>query len=152
MSLESTSSTDEVKGGPRGQERTFSNSLKYLLCPVNHFNEHWALAAIYFEEKKICWYDSLGKTDYYKLYHLLQYLEDAHKACTDPTKGTFDRDEWELVPCPLDVPNQSNTYDCGVFLCMFADFIMNDMPLVFSQEHINKCRERIAYQIIKHPY
>ena len=63
MSLESTSSTDEVKGGPRGQVRTFSNSLNYLLCPVNHFNEHWALVAIYFEEKKICWYDSLRKTD-----------------------------------------------------------------------------------------
>ena len=111
--------------------------LKYLLCPVNHFNEHWALAAIYFREKKICWYDSVGNTDYYKLYHLLQYLEDAHKACEDPNKGTFDRNDWKLVPCAESVPTQRNSYDCGVFLCMYADFIMNMICHLYSHKIIS---------------
>ena len=93
-------------------------------------------------------------TDNNKLYHLLQYLEDAHEACNDPTKGAFSRDEWELVHVPRMCKSKSILNDCGVFLCMFADFnIMNDMPLVFSQEHINKCQERIAaYKIIKRRY
>lgn len=40
-------------------------------------------------------------------------------------------------------------YDCGVFTCMFSDFISNDCPLVFDQNHINQCRERIALSIMK---
>ena len=39
-------------------------------------------------------------------------------------------------------------YDCGVFTCMFADFLSKDTPLVFTQEHINQCRERIALSIM----
>ena len=40
-------------------------------------------------------------------------------------------------------------YDCGVFTCMFSDFISNDCPLVFNQKHVNQCRERIALSIMK---
>jgi sentrin-specific protease 1 len=40
-------------------------------------------------------------------------------------------------------------YDCGVFTCMFADFLSKDCPLVFDQEHISQCRERIALAILK---
>lgn len=39
-------------------------------------------------------------------------------------------------------------YDCGVFTCMFADFLSKDTPLLFTQEHINQCRERIALSIM----
>jgi hypothetical protein len=31
---------------------------------------------------------------------------------------------------------------------MVADFISKDTPLVFRQEHINQCRERIALSIM----
>jgi hypothetical protein len=31
---------------------------------------------------------------------------------------------------------------------MFADFLSQDWPLVFSQEHITQCRERIALSIL----
>lgn len=40
-------------------------------------------------------------------------------------------------------------YDCGVFTCMFADFILADCPLNFSQEEIDHCREKIALSIMK---
>lgn len=40
-------------------------------------------------------------------------------------------------------------HDCGVFTCMFADFLSKDTALVFNQEHINQCRERIALSIMK---
>jgi hypothetical protein len=39
-------------------------------------------------------------------------------------------------------------YDCGVFTCMFIDFLSKDCPLVFSQDHISQCRERIALSIL----
>jgi hypothetical protein len=39
-------------------------------------------------------------------------------------------------------------YDCGIFTCMFADFLSRYLPLMFSQEHIDHCRERIAMSIM----
>jgi len=40
-------------------------------------------------------------------------------------------------------------FDCGVFTCMFADFVTNDCEPVFNQTHITQCRQRIALSIMK---
>ena len=34
-------------------------------------------------------------------------------------------------------------------MCMFGDFISKDCPLVFNQDHIDQCRDRIALSIMK---
>jgi len=39
-------------------------------------------------------------------------------------------------------------YDCGVFACMFVNFISQDFPLVFSQKYVTQCRERIALSVL----
>jgi sentrin-specific protease 1 len=39
-------------------------------------------------------------------------------------------------------------YDCGVFTCMFADFLSKDDALLFGQQHVTQCRERIALSIL----
>ena len=77
------------------------------------------------------------------------------------------------MPCPPNLPLQTNGknyglypictllillltsvdeligYDCGEFLCMYADFISNDNPIIFTQSEIDVCRERIALSIMK---
>ncbi|KAL7467798.1 hypothetical protein ACHAXS_008051 [Conticribra weissflogii] len=58
-------------------------------------------------------------------------------------------EDWKLLGCPTDIPRQSNGCDCGVFTCMFANFISKDCPLTFKQQHISKCHERIALSIMK---
>ena len=40
-------------------------------------------------------------------------------------------------------------YDCGVFTCMFADFLSKDCPLLFTQHHVDQCRQRIALSIMR---
>ena len=40
-------------------------------------------------------------------------------------------------------------YDCGVFLCMYADSISNDYPIIFTQNEIDVCRERTTLSIMK---
>lgn len=40
-------------------------------------------------------------------------------------------------------------FDCGVFTCMFADFVTKDCEPVFNQTHITQCRQRIALSIMK---
>ena len=41
-------------------------------------------------------------------------------------KVELDIDEWTVLPRPDDLPWQMNGCDCGVFTCMFADFVMED--------------------------
>eukprot|EP00555_Chaetoceros_dichaeta_P009317 CAMPEP_0198262008 /NCGR_PEP_ID=MMETSP1447-20131203/10583_1 /TAXON_ID=420782 /ORGANISM="Chaetoceros dichaeta, Strain CCMP1751" /LENGTH=95 /DNA_ID=CAMNT_0043950077 /DNA_START=380 /DNA_END=667 /DNA_ORIENTATION=- len=82
----------------------------------------------------------------YQMEGLLNYLKDEWKA----KKGGDlpDADKWKLVKCTADTPVQENGFDCGVFTCMFADFLSINKPLSFSQEHISHCRKRIALSIM----
>jgi len=47
-------------------------NLKYIVCPYNIEQVHWAVAVIFMEDKHIQWYDSMGGTDRKKLEGLLQ--------------------------------------------------------------------------------
>jgi len=98
------------------------------------------------QEKRIQFYDSMGGSGMNYLEDLLRYLQDEHqdkKKCPLP-----DLDQWELVTCTPDTPRQRNCYDCGVFTCMFCDFLSKDCPLVFGQDHVTQCRQRIALAIL----
>lgn len=99
------------------------------------------------QEKRIQFYDSMMGSGMYYLEGLMRYLKDEWSA----KKGGDlpDADQWQLVTCEEDTPQQSNGFDCGVFTCMFADFLSLDRPLSFNQEHITQCRERIALSIMK---
>ena len=39
--------------------------------------------------------------------------------------------------------------DCGVFTCMFANFLANKMEMTFTQEHISRCRNLMALSILQ---
>ena len=121
--------------------------LDKIFFPCNVRNTHWCCAVIFMQEKRIQFYDSMHGSGKYYLEGLMQYLKDEWKA----KKGGElpDANKWNLVPCESDVPHQENGYDCGVFTCMFADFLSFGRPLSFNQEHITQCRERIALSIMK---
>jgi len=121
-------------------------ALSKIFFPVNIMNQHWTCAAIFMEDKRIQFFDSMHGTGIRYLKGLFQYLKDEHQAkkgCPLP-----DQDQWQLVCCTNDTPVQNNGNDCGVFTCMFADFLSTDCPLSFSQKHIHQCRERIALSIM----
>jgi Ulp1 family protease len=61
---------------------------------------------IFMKEKRIQFYDSMGGDGEMYLQALFQYLKDEHQSkhgCPLP-----DEDEWELVPCTRDTPQQRN--------------------------------------------
>ena len=147
--------------------------LDKIFFPINQGNMHWACAVAFMQQKRLQYFDSMGGDGMQYLSVLLRYLQDEHQ---DKKKEPLpDADDWELVPSSKDTPQQRNGtydgtvqmpalpirrtllivsslhstgYDCGVFTCMFADFISKDCPLVFDQRHITQCRERIAVSII----
>ena len=122
-------------------------ALDKIFFPMNLSNMHWACAVIYMQEKRIQVYDSMLGSGVDQLEGLMQYLKDEWRA----KKGGElpNQDEWDLVTCKADTPQQRNGYDCGVFTCMFADFLSMGRPLAFSQQHITQCRERIALSIMR---
>lgn len=121
-------------------------ALDKILFAVNVGGSHWTCAVVYMEEKRIQYYDSLGGDGYGYTSGLMRYLKDEWAS----KKGGElpDADKWEIVGTVESVPHQQNGYDCGVFTCMFADFLSLDRPLSFNQMHINQCRERIALSIL----
>jgi sentrin-specific protease 1 len=130
------------------------------------------------ELKKIQYYDSMGGTDYKKLEGLLQYLKDEWVAkkkggeldvsewtlvgCTPETPRQLNGEFffclcvcvlWHCQFCYLTsyiyISSSLLGVDCGVFTCMFADFVTKDCEPVFNQTHITQCRQRIALSIMK---
>ena len=46
-------------------------------------------------------------------------------------------EKWELKSMDKsDIPQQENVSDCGVFVCMFCDYILNGCKLNFKQDDI----------------
>lgn len=121
--------------------------LDKIIFPINVSEMHWTCAVIFMQEKRIQFYDSLGDPGRDYLEHLFRYVQDEHM--DKKKKPLPDADQWEMVECTSSTPRQLNGFDCGVFTCMFADFLSKDCPLVFDQSHITQCRERIALSIMK---
>ncbi|ETW01166.1 hypothetical protein H310_06766 [Aphanomyces invadans] len=117
-----------------------------IFVPVNIRNVHWCLAVIFMKEKRIQYYDSMAGVGIQCLDVLFKYLHDEsqHKKNT-----VFDSTGWELVATTNDTPQQGNSFDCGVFTCMFADFLSRDLPLTFSQRDMKFYRRRMVLRMVQ---
>jgi hypothetical protein len=50
-------------------------------------------------------------------------------------------------PPDTQIPLQTNTYDCGIFVCLYAAFIDIQHPLSFSQHDIQNVRTWMAHEM-----
>jgi sentrin-specific protease 1 len=141
-----------------------------MFMPINHGHLHWIYGVLCMMEEKICMYNSMGSHGMEYFEALLHFIKDKHMS----KRGVplHDIGEWELVghishlrsdngkqnaACTFtsdsmyDLPTLVCYYhvgiDCGVSTCTFADFLSIDLPIVFSQEHINQCRNLIVLSI-----
>lgn len=55
--------------------------------------------------------------------------------------------EWNLE-IVKNCPQQLYQYDCGVFLCMFAEYLSRNVPLNFSQSDIMHFRKQLHLEIM----
>ncbi|CAI5739224.1 unnamed protein product [Hyaloperonospora brassicae] len=117
-----------------------------IFMPVNVGNMHWCMAVIFMAEKRIQYYDSMHGSGAACLKVIMRYLHDEseHKK-----KTKFDRQGWELVTTTPDTPLQTNGSDCGVFSCMFADYVSRNTPLSFVQRDIPFHRHRMVLHITR---
>jgi Ulp1 family protease len=79
---------------------------------------------------------------------LLQYLKDEH--LNKHSVELPDQHRWKLHSfCPA--PQQDNTEDCGIFVCLYCELILNDLDLTFfTQDKIRqgKWRKKMILSIL----
>ncbi len=63
---------------------------------------------------------------------------------------TIDPNDWKLIRGNEHItPQQENTYDCGVFTSVCADFVSEGLPLEYRQEQMPHYRQKIATDIMR---
>jgi Ulp1 family protease len=61
--------------------------------------------------------------------------------CPKPVLGRVAEDGKEI-------PGQGNLSDCGVFMCMFGNYVAQGIPIDFTQEHIPFLRREMLYHLL----
>ncbi|KAL0905406.1 hypothetical protein M5K25_023825 [Dendrobium thyrsiflorum] len=120
---------------------------KVLLVPIIH-NGHWTLLSGKLEERKWDFYDSLPKPTHVSI------CSDVINHLYQDTEHAFDEDIrlWP-VRAVEGVPVQSNSVDCGVFVCKYMEAAIQPEALVWpDQQHwaanMPKYRAELAYAIL----
>lgn len=105
------------------------NEYRGLLIPYNHKANHWTLIKVDFEERQITYLDSM--------YSNLQKYDDFVQVRLQAVRTSLTNrmvrlphlsrnipeEAWVLISDGVGVSIQRNTFDCGVFTLMMADFI-----------------------------
>lgn len=103
-----------------------------IFIPINRGNNtHWALCVVSMTDCTITYYDSCryDGTSYLKIIRrwLRSYFFDMHSVLLDISN-------WQLLHA--ENPTQSNGCDCGVFVCMFADFLSDLLPVHSADQQL----------------
>ena len=123
-------------------------TLDKLFVPINQCNQHWTLCMVDFCAKKICYFDSMSKDGMRYLKAMEKYLQKEHEKLVREKRTDSSSWNWELIQTPKDCPQQGNGWDCGVFVCMYADCLSLDYDLKFDQKTATMFRKRCAYSIL----
>ena len=87
-----------------------------ILVPVCH-SQHWTLLVLDFSKRIIVELNSVFSTSLEIVQIYYRFLMTLEK-----TLNCQSRSKWSVYK-PVDLPKQTNGYDCGVFTCLFADII-----------------------------
>ncbi|KAF7649576.1 hypothetical protein LDENG_00139330 [Lucifuga dentata] len=122
-------------------------SVDILLVPV-HLGVHWCLSVVDFRKKVIMYLDSMGGSNDDACSLLLKYLQQESK---DKKGKDLDTSGWTLhSKRRIEIPQQMNGSDCGMFTCKYADYITKDKAITFTQKHMPYFRRRMVWEIVNH--
>uniref|UniRef100_A0A915DIP6 Ubiquitin-like protease family profile domain-containing protein n=1 Tax=Ditylenchus dipsaci TaxID=166011 RepID=A0A915DIP6_9BILA len=125
---------------------------KILLFPI-HTPGHWSLVVGNLEKERLMYFDSLHGDGTKHMNLIKSFLaEHAMKkryAADDPLSGltVVDLSNW-LCFCPKDIPEQKNGFDCGVFICKFAECVSRGGQFDFTPQQMAGIRKEMAKEIL----
>lgn len=129
--------------GKRRKLNLFEKDIVFI--PINISSTHWALATIDNTKKTIQYYDSLSS--YGGEFHGLRLIKSYMKGETERLGINVDVDSYQILP-NIQVPQQKNGFDCGVFTCICASYLARASRLDYSQKDMVMFRQRMVYEIL----
>eukprot|EP00605_Chrysophyceae_sp_TOSAG23-4_P000671 GSChrysophyteH1.ASY1.ANO1.753.1 assembled CDS len=137
----------EYNGVKRWTKKIDIFDMKRVFIPINIQNSHWTLLVVFIEERTIQFFDSMNGAGTHYLETIRRWLVDELQA----KKGVqMNPNEWKLVSRQKNVPQQGNGYDCGVFSCICADYISDDLPIeCYSQQDMPLLRRKMGASILR---
>jgi len=123
-----------------GQEQGF-RSHKWIL-PIQE-SGHWVFVILCFRTREITLYSSLGGYGIV-LQNVKEMLEWLHEF--DEPRISFEGMGWRVTHS-LEMPRQTNGYDCGVFVCKGMEDAVDHAPLSFSQRNMPEFRKEIKNRL-----
>lgn len=112
---------------------------------IGHNDKHWVLYVVDIIKKTLTIYDSMSsiRNDLPIIFGIFQYLTMESLLSPD---YKMDYNEWSIIEGVC--PKQTNSDDCGVYVCANAEFISRNLPLDYTPMDIPLLRQRIVYELI----
>ena len=122
--------------------------MEKIFFPVNVVH-HWILLCADMIECRILVYDSFsmeGLTRYTEA--VLRYLKEEaiSKTGCSLTELTGGRD-WRIED--ESCSQQDNSFDCGVFTCIFLECLALSLPFYITPSNVERCREKIGGDLLR---
>lgn len=109
---------------------------------------HWVLAVMDIPMKTLMLYDSLSRDETIAQERLAPLRRWVDEISISRMSAVFDWRGWN-IGMALGAPQQTNSYDCGVFLLVNAERLSRRLPLIHGQMHMPYYRLRIAFELIE---
>ena len=123
--------------------------MEKIFFPINIFDTHWVLVIALMQERRILFRDALGNEGRKYVCAVFEYVMEEMQARKGHVMSKEEQDEWVLeFEVPGDSPKQDNGFDCGMFVCMYADYMLQDLPEQFTQQDMPMLRGKFCYCIL----
>ena len=114
-----------------------------VLFPIG-LNNHWFLAVIDNRQNSISIYDSLP--NYCRaaeaLNQIITFVNNEHfRLFNRPMRRVY------TLRAPRNIPIQTNSVDCGIFVCLYAEHLARLAPFNFTQASIWRSRLIITWEL-----
>ena len=111
--------------------------LDKLIVPVNVSNSHWCLAVAHARERRLQYYDSMGGQGRGTRAASASSCRARPRSITATPGWTWPTGRWCPRRCgahagELLASQQDNCDDCGVFTCIFSNYVSAALPFVFT--------------------
>jgi len=136
-----------------GENGIFGFDVILIANNVDSRNSHWTLIVVYMQLKRIRYLDACSlvsnPTDDVDSVFLWMNYE-----ATKLHRQELDRKDWDVVTERLSGdPKQSNGYDCGLYLILEMECIIEGKPIPkYGNEEMGIYRRRLAFDLMTYEY
>ena len=128
--------------GQKFRKNMFECSLIFI--PINIPEAcHWCLAVIDVKNQRVGYYDSFGGRNDACIHNLKRYIVDEAKHVHGKH---VDLSTWTSSHIPG--PQQTNGFDCGMFMCKAADYLSDGLSMDFVENDMVLFRKRLLLDIL----